>query len=68
MSALFSRIGIVGKSNDFHVKPTIDILIEHLLDQGVEVTAEINTHEMIKTGACIPCALKKLGTCSDLII
>ncbi|KOR28779.1 hypothetical protein TI03_03965 [Achromatium sp. WMS1] len=23
---------------------------------------------MIKTGACIPCALKKLGTCSDLII
>ncbi|KOR33495.1 hypothetical protein TI05_00635 [Achromatium sp. WMS3] len=68
MTVLFPRIGIVGKSNDLHVKPTIDMLSQHLLNQGLEVTAELNTHEMIRTGACIPCALSELGARSDLII
>ncbi|KOR29836.1 hypothetical protein TI04_07660 [Achromatium sp. WMS2] len=68
MSTVFAKVGIVGKSNDTHLKPTIDALASHLLDQGVEVTAAVHTHEMIETGACLNCALKELARNSDLII
>jgi len=68
MSALFPRIGIVGKSGDPHVKSTIDTLARYLLEQDLEVTAEIHTHEMIQAGACLSCALSDLGTRSDLVI
>lgn len=68
MSVLFPRIGIVGKSGDPSVKSIIDALADYLLEQGLEVTAEIHTHEMIQTGACLSCALSELGTRSDLII
>lgn len=64
----FRRIGIVGKSNDPHVRPTIDTLANYLLTQGLEVTAEVNAGELLETGACLPCALTALGTRSDLII
>lgn len=68
MNIVFSRIGIVGKSNDPHVKPTIDILANYLIALGLEVTAKVNTGELLETGACLPCALMALGKSSDLVI
>lgn len=68
MSVLFPRIGIVGKPNDPQVKPTINILVRHLLEQGIVVTAEINTHALITAETCTPYPISDLGTHSDLVI
>jgi NAD+ kinase len=68
MSALFPRVGIVGKPGDPKVKATVAALAAYLLEQGVEMTAEVHTRGLLPDGDCRACTLGELGRRSDIAI
>lgn len=68
MSGPFSNIGIIGKPGDPKVKTTVRTLADHLLGHGLEVTAEVHTHELLESASYAACTLARLGENSDLVI